>query len=238
MAYADPTRMYNHILDILNAAAEGAWGGDVSDGRRSQDAIENARIQSGMEVLRAISMNPENGHYGALVQDIAVEHNTQIPDHDGETGIPKIVPFDGSAAREGIPADPDEIDSYRNDTLGLYSAALDGTSVLHDQPDQNNLPSPVSLKYSIVAGRFKFTGLSAVIPMIQLTREMADAQIPENYEPTVVKLSIAKTVKEGDNLYQYAQAYAQAGQQDLMQIMSGALQVSPVPEIAMAQKNL
>lgn len=239
MGNADPTRIANHIQDILNASSAG-WGGTIDSGRRSAEAIEQARIESGMEVLRAIASNPQNPHYAALVNLVDVEHGAQLPDFDGVPGIPVIVPFVGADPREGIPADPDEIDSYRADVTDspIYTGALDGTAVAHDQRTQSGRMSPVACRYSLVNGRLKFTGLSAQVPLVILTRTMADTGIPENYEPTVVKLAIAKLVKEGDNLERYAPAYAAAGKQDLIEIMGGAPKVPPVPDIVMAQKAI
>lgn len=236
MPFADPTRVANHIKDILNATTAG-WGGAINDARRSDGAISQARIDSGMEILRAIAGNPQHGDFGSIATLIAVNHNQFLPAHDGEPGIPQIVPFAGADPREGIPADPDEIDSYRGDLTAspIYSGALDGQSVAHDAAAVGRI-SPTSCRYSMVNGYFKFTGLSAQVPLIQLTRAMADTGVPENYEPTIVKLSIPKLVKEGDNLAQYASQYAADGKQDLIEITGGAMRVRPLPNIVIGQK--
>lgn len=235
MAFADPARVESHIKDILNATDLG-WGGSVTDARRSSAAVTQARIEAGMEVLRAIASNPQNGFHGSLATLVTVTHNQFLPAHDGEPGVPTITTFPSGTVLDGIPADPDEIDSYRFNP-GAYSGGYDGVAVSHDSSAGGGIPSPVAGRYSIVNGRIKFTGYSAQIPLIQLTRAMADTSVPENYEPTVVKLAIPKLVKEGDNLANYASAYAQAGQQDLIQIANGALEVSPIPDIAAAQRQ-
>lgn len=232
--YADTAGMDTRIADILNANG-GVWGGEIIDARRgnSLDSITAARIESGKEVLRAISRNSQSGYYAGLVELMPVEHNGKL-EYDGELGIPRIVPFAGAPPIEGFPADPDEIDSYRNDTdeLRLYS------EVLHDQPDALGQRSAVAAKYSIVNGVFKFTGYSAEIPMIQLTDEMADTKIPANFAPTVIKLTPAKLVKEGDNLASIAGAYLQEGKNDLVEIEGGAREVKPLPNISIAQKTV
>lgn len=239
MPFADAETLENHIADILNANA-GVWGGPVAgvDGRRSLEAIANARRSSAYEVLRAVASYPEGGYFGELAELVEVEHDDFLPGHDGEPGIPQIIPFDGATARAGIPADPDAIDSYREDPLGLYTGAL-GVATAHDQPDANGMPSPVSCRYSIVSDFFKFTGLSAAIPLIVITDEKADEKVPLSLAPTVVKLSIPKLVKEGDNLYLYSREYYAMGQEDLIGIMGGMMKVRPIPQpqIITAQKQ-
>lgn len=238
MAFADPTRTESHIKHILNAVP--TWGGSINSSGKaiySDEAITKARIDSGMEILRAIASNPANSYFGSLATLVTVTHNSFLPAYDGEPGIPLIVPFSGAQAMEGIPATPDEIDSYRTDpTSSVYTGAYSGVRVAHDAADSSGQPSPISRRYSLVGGRFKFTGYSAQIPLIQLTRSMADTGVPENYEPTLVKLSIPKLVKEGDNLALIAPTYLQLGMQDLVAIKSGQWEVPPVPQIEFAQK--
>jgi len=236
MAFADPIKIEAHIADILNAAA--SWGGAIASARRSSQAITQARIESGMEILRCIAANPKNGYHASLATLTDVTHDQLLPAFDGEPGIPLIIPFASGKEMAGVPADPDEIDSWRNDlsAFPIYTGAVDDVFTAHDQPDDNNMPSAVAGRYSIVNGLFKFTGKTAKIPLIILTWTLADTKIPEAYTATNVKLAIPKLVKEGDNLAQYASAYAQAALLDLQQIMAGAMNVAPIPDLAMAQK--
>lgn len=237
MPFADPTRTENQIKDILNAATAG-YGAAIDNLKYTAGAITAARIGSGVEVLRALAANPQNGYHGSLSTPITVTHNQFLPGHDGEPGIPLIVPFAGAAARAGVPAAPDEIDSYRDDaTLALYTGALDGGTP-HDQADPQGMPSAISCRYSIINGLIKFTGLSCQIPLIQLTREMANTGVPEVFEPTLIKLSIPKLVKEGDNVYLFAREYYAMGREDLQEIMRGAMKVRPAPPIVTAQKEV
>lgn len=234
MAYADPTRVERHIKFILNAAT--TWAGAVEKAIYNDDAITQARVESGLEILRAVAQNPQSPHFGALSALVTVTHDDFLPDHDGEPGVPVIVPFAGGEPGEGVPADPDEIDSWREDAGGVYSDVLGTGAVAHDEADGEGRPAPVSRRYSIVSGRLKFTGHSAQIPLVQLTRQKADEEVPLAYEPTLVKLSVGKLVKEGDRLVGLYGLYAQAGQQDLVEIAGGAPAVSPVPDVAAAQK--
>ncbi len=327
MPYADVDELDHHIADILNAAA--AWAGAITAGIRSADAIANARKQAALEVLGAIATNPEHGYYGDLATLVTVAHNAFLPAHDGEIGTPKIVPFQGASARDGIPADPDEIDSYRNNPAS-YTGSLDGIVVPHDQPTATRVEgailttslntggddyavgdtgtiatgdglatyevltvlagavvtymlhsrgsgydvtngvatatggiqpgvgtgflvnilsigsngtgkqSPISCRFSIVSSYFKFTGLSAQIPMIVIDETMRDTKIPLKVGPAVVKRAIPKLVKPGDALYLIASDYAQDGKQDLVEIAGGAMSVRPakaVPDIVATLKQ-
>lgn len=239
MAYADTAKVEAHIADLLNAQG-GVWNGSIIDARRGNviDSIRQARIESGMEILRAIARNPQHGYYGPLSVLTTVAHNAFLPVHDGEPGVPLIVPYSGAAAREGRPRSPDQIDSYRNDLSAspIYSGALDGAQVAHNQADADGRPSPVSCLYSLVNGRFKFTGHTAQIPLVQLTRAMADTAVPETYEPTLVKLSIPRLTKEGDNLAEISERFRAWGQEDLLQIEGGAMKIRPVPNVVLAQR--
>lgn len=241
MAY-DPVAVESHISDILNATSAG-WGGVVTSRRRSTAAIQNARKQSTYDVIRAIASNPRHGRFGAFATLVPVNHNDFLPAHDGEPGIPWIVPFPGADAREGIPADPDEIDSYREDLSDspIYSGALDGVAVAHNEQSHGR-PSPVACRYSIVNKRLKFTGESAEVPLIVITEAMLTSDALEGYEGAIVRLSPSRLVKEGDNLYLYASGYTADGKQDLIEIAGGAMSVKPpavlrsLPNVALAQK--
>jgi hypothetical protein len=327
MPFAVVADLDTEIADILNAAA--SWGGVITAGIRHADEIANARKQAALEVLGAISTNPQHGYFCELSELVTVGHNSFLPAHDGEIGTPKIIPFAGASAREGIPADPDEIDSYRNNP-GLYTGALDGIAVPHDQPNANKvegailtaevedggagyavgdtgaiatgdglatyevltvdagavetfrlvnrgsgydvtdglatavggvqpgagagltinvlsvgstgsgIQSPLSCRFSIVSSYFKFTGLTAQIPMIIITETMRDTKIPLRLGPAVVKRAVPKLVKPGDALYIIAGAYGADGKQDLVEIGGGAMSVMPVkavPDIVPAIKN-
>lgn len=231
MPSADPQRIMAQVYALL---------GRPSLLKLPLDDVKAARIAAGMEILRAIASNPQNPHHGSLATLVTVAHNAFLPSHDGEPGIPVITPFDGASVIDGVPADPDEIDSYRSDPVSsLYTGAVDGVRVAHNAADANGQPSPLAGRYSIVNGRLKFTGFSAQVPLIQTTRTMADTGIPENYEPTVVKLTIAKVgSRQGaDSEWSIlAAACDRSGQQDEAAIRGGSMNVSPVPGVEVAQR--
>lgn len=212
--------------DRVNAAVYALLGRPDQSVLPYQDVVA-ARILSGMEVLRAITANPQNGYFGSLETLVSVAHNAFLPAHDGEPGIPQIVPFAGADAIAGKPAKPEEIDSWRAYSA-VYSGSYDGVAVAHNAADVNTVQSPTSGRYSIVNKLFKFTGLSAQVPLVQLTRTMADTGIPENYEPTVVRLTAGRLGHA---------ASMQAGLEDLRLISAGSMQVPPLPNVEMAQKQ-
>lgn len=238
MPFADLTRIDNRIKEILNLASE--WAGAIENSAFSNEGVIAARTEAGLEVLRAIAANPQNGHYAAAATLVSIAHNAFLPAHDGEPGIPIIRAFDGGPLMEGRPATPDEIDSYRMDPGSelIYSGGADGDAVAHNEADANNLPSPVAGFYSIVNGRFKFTGFSAEIPLIQVTRAMAEtvSAIPEMYESTVIKLAVPKLTKVGHAGHLIADRFLNAGMVDLKAIAEGAMSVPPVPDVVMADK--
>lgn len=216
---ADPQRMNAQIYAVLDRP------GFVELPKGDVDA---ARIDSGMAVLKAIAANPTNGNFGPLATLVSIGHNQFLPSHIGNPGIPLIVPFAGADAREGVLAEPQEIDSYRANPAG-YTGGLDGVVVPHDQKDASNNPSPLACRYSIVQGRFKFTGLTAQLPLVQLTRQMADTGVPDVYEATIVKLSILKLVKPSSEFFGIARAYDLLGREDLVEIQGGKVMVKAVP---------
>lgn len=240
--YADVDDLDKHIADILNASA--TWAGAITAGNRSSDAIANARQESALEVLGAIAMNPNHGYFGelsALVAHAYVdgENDVVLAAHDGEVGVPKIVPFADAIPRDGIWADPDQIDAWRQETEDRprFTGALDGRGKPHSVADANGNMSPLACRYSIVSSRLKFTGYSCLVPMIIITTTMRDTKIPIRLGPAVVKLSIPKLVKPGDVLYQIAGAYGAEGQRDRVEVASGAMSVRPVravPDIVAA----
>ncbi len=230
MPFADPNRVIAKVYATINRPSQEVL--PVED-------VQAFRVDAGMEILRSISRSPQNGHFGELATLVGVAHNSFLPGHEGELGIPFIVPYAGADAREGIPSSPDEIDAYRLNPSS-FTGAVDGIVVAHDQQGADGKMSPLACRYSFANQRFKFTGVSAQIPMIQPTRSMADTSIPENYEPTLVKLIIPRAVKPGTPFFQAAQMFRADGLQDLVAIEKGELVVKPlrsVPKIEEEQKQ-
>ena len=223
------------IKYILNATTSG-WGGAVDNEARAQEAITRSRIYGTIEILRAISRNPQHGAFGQIAELVACNHDEFLPEHDGAPGIPLIVPFPNGKRATGIPADPDEIDSYRNDTLGLFSRAL-GFAVAHNAADPLGMPSQNAGLYSINGNFLKFTGHSCEVPLVNLSEDMCDTKLPVSMIPTVAKLAPLWNLKEGDNLTGIASILVGEGQKDLMEIEKGAMTVSPVPDLVKIQEN-
>lgn len=229
--YATATTIDNEIAAVINASTAG-FGSAITKQIYSAGAITAARRGATAEVFRAIALNPQCGHYGAIVELVAVVHGDQLPDHIGEPGIPMIVPFDGATAEEGYPADPDEIDDYRKATADfpIYAGALGAESfVAHDQPDQFGQPSRLSGQYSLDYGKLKFTGLSCQVPLILVDEELLDTLVTLDMVPIVVNLAIPKLVKEGDTLYQIAGQRYQMGRADLQELVTGTIKQKPNP---------
>lgn len=233
----DWTEVDSHIADVLNAAQ--TWGGAIKDTKYTGGGIPNARKEACLEVLRAIAGNPKHGYWGELRTLVAHayavgENSVAVAAHDGEIGIPKIVPFAGATPRDGISADPDEIDAYRLETADnpRFTGSSTGVGIPHDQADDNGIMSPLACRFSLVAGDFKFTGLSAQIPMIIIDETMRDERIPFDLWPTVVKRAIPKLVKPGGPVAQIANAFGQDGKQDLVEINGGQMVARPVRAVA------
>jgi hypothetical protein len=223
------------IKYILNATA--TWGGTVSDKRRLTEAITRSRIYGTLEVIRAIARNPQHGYYGVLMEMVDVAHNDQLPAHEGSPGIPTITPSsdDPTITMTGEPAEPAEIDSYRNDTLGLYTRS-GGETVAHDALDSNGQPSVVAGYYSFQNGQVKFAGARCQVPLIQMDEESIALYTPATYISTIVKLAPLWNLKEGDNLVGIAQTLVADGKADLQAIEGGSLSVSPFFDVMKAQK--
>lgn len=233
--FANKDTLENIIVQRINAAA--TYGGAITKQIFSTGLITQARRQASLEVLNAIAKSGK-GYFGKLSEFVSVAHDAFLPGHAGEPGIPRIVPFDGAPAREGLPADPDEIDAWRTSPES-YTGTSDGVSHPHDQAKAGKR-SPLSCRYSIVNMVFKFTGLSAEVPLLIITTAMADDFIPVELSSAVVKLSMPKLVKPGSSLWQFARADAADGRDDLISIQEGAMQVKParaIADIATAQKQ-
>jgi hypothetical protein len=222
MATADKDRVHAAVYALLGRPDQSVL---------PYNDVYAARIDAGMMILRAIASNPQHGEFGALATMVGVSHLSFLPSHSGKPGIPQIVPFAGGNARAGTPAKPDEIDSYR-ESPELYSGSVDGVVVAHDAKDVDNKMSPMSCKYSIVDEQLRFTGVSAEVPLIQLTRSMADNSVPIQYEPTLVKLIPFAVVTPKSEYFKLATALAADGKQDLLEISTGAMSVRAVRAVA------
>lgn len=223
------------IKSVLNAVP--TWAGAIGDARRFAEVVTKSRIYATLEVVKAIAKNPQHGWWGEFADYEDVDHNEFLPDHLGAHGIPMIVPFAGAPEQIGTEADPDEIDSYRNDTNGLFTR-MNSETVAHDAKDSNDMPSVVSGLWSIVNGQLKFTGKSCSVPMVFFRELDCATRTPADYLSTIVKLSPLYNLKEGDNLFQLASLLVADGKNDLKEIEAGSMTVSPVSDVMEIQKEV
>lgn len=226
MPFADPARVNAQVMALI---------GRPSQQEVPLNDVQAARVDAGMQILRAIAGNNQQSYFSSLTAMVTVTHNSFLPAHDGEPGIPSIIPFNGGTARDGYPRDSDEIDGMRENPSSFSGSA--SAVVAHDATDADGKRSPLSCFYSFINGRFKFTGYTAQVPLVQLTRAMADTGVPENYEPTLVKLMPIHLVRANSPYFDLAKELAREGKQDLVEIAGGAMRVLPVPNVTQAQKQ-
>ena len=231
---AEITEIENHIKAILNASQ--TWGGAVNNRVRLPEAITRSRKLGTMEVLRAISKNPQHGAWMQLAAYIDVDHNSPLPIHDGAHGIPQIIPFTDAPEMTGKPADADDIDSWRADGNGLFTRVL-GKIVAHDGVDFMGMPSQYAGFYDVTHGVIKFTGKTCKIPLINLTDAMCDTKLPISLADTVIKLAPLYNLREGDNLVGIAATLVAEGKKDLARIEGGAMTVPPFSDVVAVQEK-
>src|SRR6266403_685886 len=104
MPSADPIRVIAQVYALLGRPDQQTL--PIND-------VHGARVDAGMKILKAIASDPQSGHFGSLSTLVTLTNNSFLPAHDGKPGIPQIIPFAGANARAGVPAKPDEIDSFR-----------------------------------------------------------------------------------------------------------------------------
>ena len=177
--------------------------------------ITSARRRATEELIKAIAENRQHSYWGVLASDVTVAHDAYLPEHIGKHGIPLIIQASGTPRQLGMEADADDIDSWRNDTLGLFTR-FNGETVPHNDKDSNNQPSPISGYYAIINKKLKFTGYSCVIPMIQLPADNTwyDTHTPSEYISTVIKLALFYCFKEGDNVADAIMSFTKKGKEN------------------------
>ena len=198
-----------------------------------------------VEVLKAVASNPNNSYFSSLTELVDVANGAQLPAYEGEPGIPLIVPFPGAEPRAGIPADPDEIDSYRHDLVtgpyrALYSGSVDAKAVACDAPTKLGRVSPTACRYSIVNGRLTFTGDTAQVPIVKpfdsSDPNTAVDQVPSAYEPSVLRLVLSWVGQPWDKFYPICLRMEVEARNDLNLIRAGKPVVPPFSPTMMAQK--
>lgn len=248
--FADKLVINSHIIDIINAGVAGEFNpvidtGETADKRRSQGAIDSARIISSRRVIEAVASNPIHPYWTQLKTFVAHAYGAPIAPHYGEIGIPRVQPNTGANFVDGIPMDRDEIEGLR------YSATPDPTDYYGLEmgyPESGNSSrKPYTNWYSTTDGTITFSGVACNIPMIpilltpELDNEWVEARVPIDLTSTVVALAVSMLVKEGDSLAQLGVMMGNQAKQDLFEIEGGQLRVSPInlnQTVETAQKNL
>lgn len=222
---ANELTIRKRVTEILNACAAGTYSEavDLNYLDRNSQAIRQAVKEGAMQIARAIVMNPQHVHRGLFVSSTPTSftHAQELPDMAGEMDLVEIQLYNGGDWQTGVLRDIQQIESFRTNPSSLYSALSHTT--------QN---SPLGGYYALSNNKIYFTGYACrgYIPTITST---VTTLIPEEYEGTWVALAIARTVKEGDNLFPIAQYYYQIGQNDLALVTAmGTTQAAPTPDQA------
>jgi hypothetical protein len=218
VARVDLYRMRGRVIAALNAAPAGTWtinNSPTTDQRRNDTEMDYAIRDADAQVCLAICETPGHGYRSLFLTDTTLTHGAMIPDHIGPIESVRIQPYTGAQFMAGRPKDADDIDSYRNDTLGLYD------TVAH-----NITGSSLAGYYSVIGNEIRFTGFAAKALLANFTRT-TDCQSPEVYADAVLSLAVMNLVKEGDAA-PFAQFFAQQGQQYLNLIRGGSMIIQPV----------
>lgn len=216
------------VTEILNACSAGTFSEavDINYFDRNSLAIKQAVKEAAATIAKTIVMNSNHVHRAAFVSDTPTEFATsgaELPDMAGEMDLVEIKPYSTATSwQTGVLRDIQQIESFRANPSQLYS------EIAHDAEH-----SPLTGYYALSNNRIYFTGYKArgYYPVINNTTVIN--LIPDEYEGTWVALTIGRTVKEGDNLFDIAQFYYSQGINDLAQIEKmGIVQPLPPPEEA------
>lgn len=238
VAFADWRDINAHLNHLLNRSGTvfshlGDTGASADD-RYNDDVINSARRLAAYRIIEAIASKVNHPYWGLLAAFEEVQHGAVIPPYYGEIGIPEIT-INGVEWRTGIPAKPDEIDSYRANTNETYSNFYGiESSQDHAETTEEDAVSPMAFRYSTSSGIFKFTGRQGRIPMIKVpdtsggVHILSDQRLPYHLAALNVKLAMPLLTKEGDNSYRIAAYLSAMGEQELAAIRAGATQVAPI----------
>jgi hypothetical protein len=226
---ADLSTVTQRTTEILNACAAGTFSSTIASGNldRNASAISQAVREAALTICRSIVSNPFNVHRNSFISTSAASltHQGELPDMAGEGDLIQIQPYTGADWITGVKRDIQVIESYRSNPSNLYD------SVAH-----NASGSRLSGYYAISNGRVYFTGYAARGYFPTFDRTTATSLIPDAAEGCWTALSVALTVKEGDNMADIAQYYMNFGMQELAAIGSNS-QSQPLPSPDQARKN-
>lgn len=214
------------VTEILNACSPGTFSEavDFDYNDRNSQAIQQAVKEGALQIARAIVINPDHAHRGLYVSGTptSVTHGQELPDMAAELDLVEIELYSGGTWQTGVLRTIQQIESYRLNPNNLYS------TIAH-----NAQGSPLSGYYALSNSKIYFTGNACRVYYPVIDDATVTGLIPDEYEGTWVALAIARTVKEGDNLYPIAQYYYQIGAADLAAISAmGTVQAAPTAEQA------
>jgi hypothetical protein len=220
------------VTEILNACAAGTFSEavDYNYFDRNSLAIRQAIKEGALTIARTIVSSARHVHRGLFVSNTPTEFLTsgaELPDMSGEMDLIEIQPYEDGPWQTGVPREVQQIEAYRANPSNLYS------TLAHDAEN-----SPLGGYYAITNQRLHFTGYKARGYFPVINQSTVHTIIPDEYESTWVALSVGKTVKEGDNLFEIASYYYQMGVADLAVIeQMGVMQPLPTPIEAMRARG-
>ncbi len=224
---ANYDRTLKQVLDKINASDTAAYSASLSSRNKTRnlDAIKDAGIEAGLEILRKICSTPGNEYRNAFVAAVVHTHRANLAEHIGKPVYVEIQKQSGGSWVIAERRTYQKIESWRNDPHHIYD------SVAH-----NDAHSKLAGFYDIWNDRLYFTGAAARIGLANATRADvltgAATRIPAMFESTWVKLWIGNLPKAGEGAMtmQMAEYYFQRGMNDLMMFEQGKRQMPEVDE--------
>lgn len=224
----DSQRVKKQIISLLSANERNGTGvlqysTNLGDEGYLSGEIDTAIIYAKLDVMRAICETDGHPSRSPFVSDTPVNHAEQLPMHYGSPGVPLITPFDGAEyVLPGTRKSYEQIISYRNNENAGGLGGIYG-EFAHDVSIDGGGASKLAGYFAIVENVFYFTGFSAKLPLADF--EENDGQdIPDAFEPSIVRLSLGNLAKDGTISEKYA-FYAEQGLRDLASIRTGEISV-------------
>lgn len=209
--------VHGRCIAALNAAPAGTWALSIDitdDNRRNDTEIDKAILAADAQVCLAICETIGHGYRSLFLVSTPLIHGEAIPEHLGPIEMVRIELFAGGPVAAGREKDADDIDAYRNDTLGLYD------TIPHDQDG-----STLGGYFKVIADEARFTGSEATA-LLAIFERSVECQSPESYEDIVFNIAMMNLVKEGDSA-PFGMVFTNGAQQGLALIRGGAMVISP-----------
>jgi len=233
--------MVIHVTALLNAAVRTTAGlpqytANVGDNSRSAEEITETVMQCSMMVATTLCETDSHPWRVAFLENTTLVQAEPLPFHHGSTSIPDIKPYFGSVYLiRGVRKSYAQIEAYRQNINFVYSPINHNAAgpaqvpaPTSGDPNTTLTFSPLAGFYDIVNGIFYFTGYEAYMKLAKFTRTDVLAKLPEAIEPTIIKLSLGMSAKDGDSSDGVFANWTQLGTNDLTQLKSGATVFSPV----------